>query len=357
MHIVLAGSGKIASNIGISLLQKGHSVCWYAGSEQTRRKLESKVNKRTGTLHRRGLLEADTADVSFLLYTDVCRRQADLVIEATSEKLTKKKIVMQHVRRMYGDIPAVSTSSSILPSEIGFDVHGMHCFYPVDLIRCVEYIPCSGSREANQTLKTVESLGFHPVLQNEQTAFAANRILLPLQAEAIRLLKRGLGFRQVDSLSENALIAGGQLSLMRSIGSKLLCECIPRYCARMEPNERDDYDELLSVLRQEVSGGIGELLTEENAGTWHPDESGMEQIRQLFVALITLSCIREIDRGLDVAALDMLLSQVFGASASLNDVVDNIGAKNLQDVLKTGYESTSREYMNGWQKIKNMCKH
>jgi 3-hydroxybutyryl-CoA dehydrogenase len=129
----------------------------------------------------------------------------DLVVEAVSEDMGVKKIVLQKVDQVIGPdaILATNTSSISITSLAALTgrpgkVIGMHFMNPVPVMKLVEII--RGELTEDETAATViaccEGLGKVPLSANDYPGFVANRILMPMINEAVYALMEGVAEKE-----------------------------------------------------------------------------------------------------------------------------------------------------------------
>jgi len=131
----------------------------------------------------------------------------DLIIEAVYENMAVKKDV-------FGKLDKIARPGAILASNTSYldineiaasisrpgDVVGMHFFSPANIMRLLEVV--RGSKTAPDVLLTAMGLGKKirkvPVVAGVCHGFIGNRMLMPRQIEATRLLLEGATPEQID---------------------------------------------------------------------------------------------------------------------------------------------------------------
>jgi 3-hydroxyacyl-CoA dehydrogenase len=131
----------------------------------------------------------------------------DLIIEAVYENMDVKKEV-------FGRLDKIAQPGAILASNTSYldineiaasisrpgDVVGMHFFSPANVMKLLEVV--RGDRTAPDVLLTVMQLGKRirkvPVVAGVCHGFIGNRMLMPRQVEATKLLLEGASPEQVD---------------------------------------------------------------------------------------------------------------------------------------------------------------
>lgn len=128
-------------------------------------------------------------------------KNADLVIEAISEKISLKKELFSKLDSICSEKTIFATNTSSLSiTEIATAtkhperVIGMHFFNPAPVMKLVEII--KGYTTSPKVYETILSLskdlGKEPVLCEEASGFVVNRILIPMINEGIGILADGV---------------------------------------------------------------------------------------------------------------------------------------------------------------------
>ncbi|MFP4661616.1 MAG: 3-hydroxybutyryl-CoA dehydrogenase [Halanaerobiales bacterium] len=131
--------------------------------------------------------------------------EADLVIEAVTEKMDIKKEIFQKLDDICKQNTILASNTSALSvSEIALSVErtdkvmGIHFFNPVPVMRLVELIKAANTSEQTfqSVKKLVKSTGKVIVEVEESPGFIVNRLLIPLINEAIFLLYEGVASKE-----------------------------------------------------------------------------------------------------------------------------------------------------------------
>jgi 3-hydroxybutyryl-CoA dehydrogenase len=251
--VLLAGTGKMARDVGAWLLRKGHRVGFVGRDPVRLDELRLRIEKDLRQLTDEDVPVAGTAATFHLQGGPLPR--ADIVLECVVESLAVKRRIVDTLAEAAGpDALLVSTSSSILPSAIHPRCAGVHFFYPVQLTGFVELVVPAGLSAA-PFRALVQRLGLQPIAQDEVHAFAVNRLFLPVQHRCVAALRDGLAPAQVEQASKSALLPVGQLSLMDAIGLDTLSAAIASYLTRMGASEADALAPLRDGVRELVRMG------------------------------------------------------------------------------------------------------
>jgi 3-hydroxybutyryl-CoA dehydrogenase len=205
-RVFIAGAGLMGHGIGQVHAAIGKHVVLYepdlaraqAGRERIAGNLDRAVAKnkidsdqREATIGR--ILATDDLDLA---------RSADLVIEAVFEDAKVKQDLWRQLdeRAPQATIFA-SNTSSIAIDELAAAVSagrrerfvGMHFFSPVPVMPLVELIRGSATTDATEAAirELTEALGKKLIVSADRPGFIVNRILMPMLAEAMRILEEG----------------------------------------------------------------------------------------------------------------------------------------------------------------------
>src|SRR4051794_21186578 len=186
--VTIAEMGQEALDRGTGLMRKN-----YEASASKGRMTTDQVEKAMGLL-------SPTLDFSALA-------DCDLIIEAVYENMDVKKEV-------FGRLDKIAKPGAILASNTSYlnineiadstsrpaDVVGMHFFSPANVMKLLEVV--RGARTAPDVLLTAMQLGKRikkvPVVAGVCHGFIGNRMLMPRQIEATKLLLEGATPEQVD---------------------------------------------------------------------------------------------------------------------------------------------------------------
>ncbi|MFZ5814186.1 MAG: 3-hydroxyacyl-CoA dehydrogenase family protein [Bacillota bacterium] len=128
--------------------------------------------------------------------------EADFVIEAIFEDLALKKELFAGLDQICRpEVVLATNTSSMSITEIAAatqrpsQVVGMHFFNPVQVMRLVEVIHGyqSSAEAVHITMELAQRLGKSPIeVRKDSPGFIVNRILLPMMAEAVRVVEEGI---------------------------------------------------------------------------------------------------------------------------------------------------------------------
>ena len=257
-NILILGTGKMARNIGLFFLRQDCAVCWVSRASDRAESFQKKLVKDIRRLALVLNKQPDDFDAIVSIASDIPQKKNDLILESIEEDLTQKQEVIKNINPLLkSDTILTSNSSSILPNQIHKSAIGLHFFYPVELTGLAEVITNSEVNEEKikQLIDELKSWGIHTIIQNNSNAFAVNRLLLPMQAEAFRLLHEGYPADMINECSKSDQIKIGQLELMDSIGFDVLLPAIKNYASRMPEKDQNAYKLLIDGLMLLVENG------------------------------------------------------------------------------------------------------
>jgi 3-hydroxybutyryl-CoA dehydrogenase len=217
--------------------------------------------------------------------------ECDLIIEAIAESATRKRELFKELDGLLKpESILTTTSSSIVPSAVAPSkkweprTFGLHFFYPPKIIGVVEVIqPPNADPEVQETLTCfLSDLDKSYLLESEEEPFVVNRVVLPLQAQAYRVVENGRGsFAQVDRLVKDRLGLPGVFELFDKIGIDVAYPCVARY-ARMQSSITDFVAPLERALGRLAEGG--RTGTKSGAG-FYDYEDGKIKLTEKFSPL------------------------------------------------------------------------
>jgi 3-hydroxybutyryl-CoA dehydrogenase len=210
--IAIIGAGQMGSGIAQTVAGHGMEVLLADVSLEVAQKAHAGIDKALGKLVGRGKMEIAEAEATLKRIIPVAdyapMKDADLIIEAATEKEEIKKVIFQKAGEFLsqGAIMASNTSSipitrmaNYAPDPARFI--GLHFFNPVPIMGLIEVIPglATAKETTDRTVAFAEGLGKEVVLSQDEPGFVVNRILLPMINEAIFVLGQSTaGIEDID---------------------------------------------------------------------------------------------------------------------------------------------------------------
>ncbi len=210
--VAVIGAGQMGSGIAQTVAAHGMKVLLADIDLATAEKARGGIDKALGRLVGKGKLEIADAEATLARIEAVAdhapMEQADLIIEAATEKEAVKKAIFEKAgERLAADAIMASNTSSIpitrmanyAPDPARFI--GLHFFNPVPVMQLIEVIPGLATNETvtERTCAFARALGKEVVLSQDEPGFVVNRILLPMINEAVFVLGQSTaGIADID---------------------------------------------------------------------------------------------------------------------------------------------------------------
>lgn len=152
---------------------------------------------------------------------------ADLVIEATDESQSRKRLLLYDIERIVRPVTVIATTSTVLP--VGTLYHslanperflGIHFGHPVASSRCVE-LTAGSQTDPNVVARVrawLRARGKIAVQTADQPGRVLGRVLLPYFHEALLLATESAKVAQVDAAMERFGLAWGPFQALDEIG-------------------------------------------------------------------------------------------------------------------------------------------
>ena len=204
--VFIAGAGLMGSGIAQVCAQKGLEVILCDVSQEALDRAHDAVTWSVGKLVDKGKVSGTLEEIMGRIAATTNFdpvRTADLVVEAVFEKLEVKRDVLRSVDDLAPPHALLASNTSAIPitelaacTERPGQVLGLHFFSPVPMMKAVEVV--RGVATTDETMERgrafVEFLGKEPIMvQVDTPGFLINRINLPSNLEAMRMVERGVG--------------------------------------------------------------------------------------------------------------------------------------------------------------------
>ena len=233
-RVFVAGAGLMGHGIGQVHAAIGKHVTLYepdiaraqAGRDRIAGNLDRAVAKGRLTDEDRNAIMARVAATDDL----EAARAADIVIEAVYEDSEVKRRLWSMIDERAPEAAIfASNTSSISIDELATAVGeprrqrfvGMHFFSPVPVMPLVELIRGSATTDATEASirELTEALGKKLIVSADRPGFIVNRILMPMLAEAMRILEEG-------SATADDIDTGAKVGLNHPMGPLELADFI-----------------------------------------------------------------------------------------------------------------------------------
>ena len=233
-RVFVAGAGLMGHGIGQVHAAIGKHVVLYEPDLERARAGRERILGNLDRAVAKGKLDSDHRDATIgrVLPSDDLDlvRSSDLVIEAVFEDTKVKQELWRQIDERAPDTTIfASNTSSISIDELARAVSparrerfvGMHFFSPVPVMPLVELIRGSATTDATeQAIREVtEALGKQLIVSADRPGFIVNRVLMPMLAEAMRILEEG-------SATADDIDTGAKVGLNHPMGPLELADFI-----------------------------------------------------------------------------------------------------------------------------------
>ena len=220
-HIFIVGAGLMGSGIGQVCAQQGLQVTLCDVDQQSLDRALEGIAWSAGKLVDKGRAEGPLEAVMARIQTSTSydgAASADLVLEAVFEQPEVKRDVLSALDRVAPEHALLASNTSALSiTELAAatqrpeQVLGLHFFSPVPMMQAVEVV--RGVATSDETMTAgrafVEQLGKEPIMvQSDNPGFLINRINLPSNLEAMRMVEQGVG--SVQDIDKGMRLATGR---------------------------------------------------------------------------------------------------------------------------------------------------
>jgi 3-hydroxybutyryl-CoA dehydrogenase len=339
MKLVIAGSGKMGHDLFNLMLGHDFKIVWLCIDETEADRAGKSFEKRLGRQLRAGLIDQKAHDGlrnGVLITSDqTMAAGAEMVLEAVFEDADTKADFFNTISGIVNPDALLATNTSSIPLRRIFRddqllkrAAGLHFFYPAQLRDLVEVN--LNDRLATEMIRKIDDLmqrigRFHINLPEKEN-FLLNRLLLPVQLEAVLILNEGLAeVREIDALTRNALFPIGIFEFFDHVGQDIMSASVRNYSAT--GSNEEVYAPLQSHLDGRVSAG--DLGMKAGKGYYQypvaPDHFSMDGMdtgkQQDIIQRLELAFFGELGRCLDketlpTADLDRALKEYWGVENS-----------------------------------------
>lgn len=182
---------------------------------------------------------------------------ADLVIEAITEKLDAKRGLYANLEPRMKEGALLATNTSSLPLE-DLSSHlarperlvGIHFFNPVAMMQLVEVVRGENASDESvqRALGFVTRIGKLPIEVKSSPGFLVNRVLMSYLTESLRMLEEDIPAPLIDKVSEDLGFPMGPIELADTVGLDI-CQAVAQ---EMIPTLGGEESER---LKQKVANG------------------------------------------------------------------------------------------------------
>lgn len=203
--IFVIGSGAMGSGITQVAIQSGYQVTMQDISREQLDKAVKGITLKLDKYVSKGRITQEDRDAALARLTTAENidtiGEADLVIEAASERVDVKKSIFRNVcANVSEDTILATNTSSISITDLSQAVThperfiGMHFFNPVPVMKLLEIV--KGLNTAEETIEIAKAvgaqLGKEMIVAKDSAGFVVNRLLDPMINEAFDMIERGV---------------------------------------------------------------------------------------------------------------------------------------------------------------------
>ena len=270
-RVLVVGAGAMGTQIGAVFALGGFEVVVADVSTEVLDRSQAEAHSRVMRLaeNDRMTLAAAEQALARLRWSDDAAKVSgdiDLVVEAATERLELKRAIFAGLAVSAPPHAIFTTNSSTIPSSLIAEASGrpdrlcnLHFFNPALVMKCVEVVPNPETSPATMeaVLAVVDRIGKEAVRLNaEIPGFVANRLMLAVQDEAIRLYEAGIAdIADIDAAARLALgHPMGPFALMDLVGLDVI-ELIHR--ARFDMTGDPADRPLVAIMQRVAAGQLG----------------------------------------------------------------------------------------------------
>lgn len=219
--IAVIGSGAMGRQIGMAAAVAGYDAVVQDISADAVAAAEEDMTAWAASRVAKGRMSQEEVDAALgrlRFTTDQAEAvgDADLIIEAATERLDIKRQVFTQIDELAPEHAILATNSSTYGSSSVADattrpekVCNMHFFNPALVMKAVEVVrhPETSDDTVDSVIAVIEKMGKHPVVLNaEIPGFIANRLMGAVRTEALNLVEQGIAsIEDIDTAAKSAL--------------------------------------------------------------------------------------------------------------------------------------------------------
>lgn len=190
-------------------------------------------------------------------------KEADIIVEAVFEDVALKKDLFGQLDQFVPARALLTTNTSAISiTEIAsattspWRIVGIHFFSPVPMMQVAEVIRGMETRDEtmNKAIQFVKTLGKEPIVVNKDIpGFLLNRINLPSNLEAIRMVEQGIG--TIEDIDKGVKLAFGRPMGIFEVGDLVGLDVTLQACDAIYEETKDPKYLTPVLLRRMVKAG------------------------------------------------------------------------------------------------------
>jgi 3-hydroxybutyryl-CoA dehydrogenase len=260
--IGIVGGGKMGTSIFNFLTKYNFQIVWYNRTNAD--KINNKHIRKLNRALKNNLISKEEFELKIQsqVITNSINDLNDscLIIECINENLAAKQILINELFTIAKPYTIIaSNSSSFKPETLSKNntqrerIVGLHFFFPVEIKNIVELV--LSSYNSAETIKKIEgflsSINKNYLIQNSESAFLLNRIMLKLQAAAFNFsTKNNCKFKQIDEVVKQHLFPIGIFEMMDHIGIDIIYESAKNYI--LDEEDKNLFLPIMNFMEQSI---------------------------------------------------------------------------------------------------------
>ena len=265
-HISIIGAGTMGSGIAQVCAVAKYQVALVDLDPQQLDRATKIIASSLERFARKGKLSESVATICDRITCSqelsVCG-ESDMAIEAVYEEITVKTETMRKISRAVSSTAIIGTNTSAISittlaaaAANPERVIGIHFFNPVPMLKAVEVV--RGMETSDQTMATttrfIESLGKRSIAVNRDIpGFLLNRINLPSNLEAMRLVEQGVA--TIEDADQGVKLAFGRPMGIFELGDLVGLDVTLNACDAIYAETKDPKYLPPIILRRMVKAG------------------------------------------------------------------------------------------------------
>ncbi len=265
MKVLIAGSGKMGTDIFNYLLPYGFEMVWLCLNDAEAAKMSIAFHKRANRQLKAGIIDQTGYDQLISRITITAdygaAKETDMYIEAIWEDASAKWELFDKLDQLAKpEALFISNTSSIPLSELFIIPDrkafccGLHFFFPLMLKNIVEVNVTNHTSTAtvNRLLTFLSEIERNYLILPEPEHFLLNRLLLKAQAKAMNLhINEQIAAKDIDAIIRNKIFPIGIFEFFDHVGLDIMFASVTNYSVYQD--KRIDCTELLNAFKVKLA--------------------------------------------------------------------------------------------------------
>jgi enoyl-CoA hydratase/3-hydroxyacyl-CoA dehydrogenase len=269
----------------------------------------------------------------------------DYVLEAASEDLKIKKIILQNLEQVVRPDCLIGFATSAIPRAwiAAEALHPERCFinhpfYPAWRALPIEVVSSGDAQLSKKMLDVLKQLGKVPIATADVVAFAADDVFSNYICEAVRIVEEGIATpAQVDQIINNAIGGGGPLNVMDLTNGNLLV-------AHIQELMQEAYGNWFAPPALLVKQGMSRWRNPNGGEDATHTEAQAKQVMDRILAVLIGRAYAVAENGVcEPSDLNWLLRMSLGFNEGTLDLGKKIGADKVAE-LCAAYKKANPDF-------------